>query len=82
MRITRPVRALAIPEAPQQVQQNSSVASMSVTACSRHIGHFNEVSIKRDAPEWDLPGRVHTQQKTDVSEYRISRVEWERPAPR
>jgi hypothetical protein len=38
MRITRPVRALAIPEAPQQVQQNSSVASMSVTACSRTSG--------------------------------------------
>jgi hypothetical protein len=69
IRITRPVRALAIPEAPHSMQQNSSVASMSVTAASRHIGHFNEVSIKRDAPEWDLPGRVHTQLKTDVPDY-------------
>jgi hypothetical protein len=28
------------------MQQNSSVASMSVTAASRHIGHFNEVSME------------------------------------
>jgi len=44
-RITRPVRALAIPEAPQQVQQNSSVASISVTSSWEQAGHRRWVSI-------------------------------------